>query len=92
MLVVGEPRWTPHRLEQALWSHYVTADLKPALLDDMPEFPPANGDTKIEDHSEKASSNFMINGSLKNLLSNRNLRRMEIWRMTKVMIHVMVYL
>ncbi|XP_055371900.1 striatin homolog [Condylostylus longicornis] len=28
--------WTPHRVELALWTHYVARDLKPELLDDMP--------------------------------------------------------
>jgi len=35
--VGGEtPHWSPHRVELALWAHYVANDLSPELLDDMP--------------------------------------------------------
>ncbi|KAH8267153.1 hypothetical protein KR026_001042 [Drosophila bipectinata] len=35
--VGGEtPHWSPHRVELALWSHYVANDLSPEMLDDMP--------------------------------------------------------
>ncbi|TDG43131.1 hypothetical protein AWZ03_010452 [Drosophila navojoa] len=30
------PHWSPHRVELALWAHYVANDLSPELLDDMP--------------------------------------------------------
>ncbi|XP_017015990.2 uncharacterized protein Amun [Drosophila takahashii] len=40
--VGGEtPHWSPHRVELALWSHYVANDLSPEMLDDMP--PPGSG-------------------------------------------------
>ncbi|KAJ8664961.1 hypothetical protein QAD02_006623 [Eretmocerus hayati] len=29
--------WTPHRVELALWSHYIASELKPELLDGIPE-------------------------------------------------------
>lgn len=29
--------WSPHRVELALWTHFVACDLKPELLEDMPE-------------------------------------------------------
>ncbi|EDX17666.1 uncharacterized protein LOC6725701 [Drosophila simulans] len=35
------PHWSPHRVELALWSHYVANDLSPEMLDDMP--PPGSG-------------------------------------------------
>jgi hypothetical protein len=28
--------WTPHKVEMAVWTHYVARDLKPELLEDMP--------------------------------------------------------
>jgi len=28
--------WTPHKVELAVWTHYVSRDIKPELLDDMP--------------------------------------------------------
>ncbi|XP_064539725.1 probable serine/threonine-protein kinase pdkA [Drosophila montana] len=35
--VGGEtPHWSPHRVELALWAHYVANDLSPELLEDMP--------------------------------------------------------
>lgn len=30
--------WTPHRVELALWTHYVASELSPELLKDMPQF------------------------------------------------------
>lgn len=32
----GDPKWSPHRVELALWAHYVANDLSPELLDEMP--------------------------------------------------------
>lgn len=26
-------RWSPHKVEMAIWAHYVVSDLKPELLD-----------------------------------------------------------
>ncbi|XP_067635678.1 uncharacterized protein Amun isoform X2 [Eurosta solidaginis] len=35
--VGGEtPFWSPHRVELALWAHYVANDINPELLDEMP--------------------------------------------------------
>jgi len=31
-----ETNWNPHKVELALWTHYIAKDLKPELLDDMP--------------------------------------------------------
>ncbi|XP_055607093.1 putative uncharacterized protein DDB_G0291812 [Uranotaenia lowii] len=31
-----EKKWSPHRVELALWTHYVAREFKPELLDDMP--------------------------------------------------------
>jgi hypothetical protein len=31
-----EGKWTPHKMELALWTHYVSRELKPTLLEDMP--------------------------------------------------------
>jgi len=39
--------WTPHRVELAVWTHYVAYDLKPELLNDLPPrhpLPPINGE------------------------------------------------
>ena len=33
----GDSSWTPHRVELAVWVHYILRDLKPDLLVDMPE-------------------------------------------------------
>ena len=28
--------WTPHKVELAIWTHYIARDIKPELLEDMP--------------------------------------------------------
>merc|ERR1712038_1178873 len=33
----GDPKYTPHIVELAVWTHYILYDLKPDLLEDMPE-------------------------------------------------------
>merc|ERR1712018_903296 len=33
----GDPKYTPHIVELAVWTHYILYDLKPELLEDMPE-------------------------------------------------------
>ncbi|KAH8314178.1 hypothetical protein KR067_010743 [Drosophila pandora] len=60
--VGGEtPHWSPHRVELALWSHYVANDLSPEMLDDMP----APGAT--------ASSGNTVAGGAGNLSTNGSL-------------------
>ncbi len=53
--------WNPHRVELALWSHYVTRKLDPSLLDGIPdlddETPKENG------NSDKEKSEAITNGS-----------------------------
>merc|ERR1712080_156985 len=36
--------WTPHKVEMAVWTHYVARDLKPELLEDMP----SKHETKVD--------------------------------------------
>merc|ERR1712241_1169727 len=33
----GDPKYTPHIVELAVWTHYILYDLKPELLENMPE-------------------------------------------------------
>lgn len=40
--VGDEALWTPHRVELALWTHYVACELLPEVLEDLPV---ANGVT-----------------------------------------------
>ncbi|XP_073974557.1 protein amun [Rhodnius prolixus] len=40
--------WSPHRVELALWTHYVASELQPELLDSIP-----NGTTSHSNGSEK---------------------------------------
>lgn len=35
--------WTPHKVELAVWAHYVAVELKPELLDEMPGADASNG-------------------------------------------------
>jgi hypothetical protein len=49
--------WSPHRVELALWSHYVTRKLEPSLLDGIPG---------LEDESKEngtVKSSDIANGS-----------------------------
>ncbi|XP_034490117.1 ubiquitin carboxyl-terminal hydrolase 36 [Drosophila innubila] len=62
--VGGEtPHWSPHRVELALWSHYVANDLSPELLDDMP--PPGVV-------ANNANTTNTTNGSLSLSLSSKS--------------------
>jgi len=36
--------WTPHKVEMAVWTHYVARDLKPEILEDMPSKHEAKAD------------------------------------------------
>ncbi|XP_015590823.1 uncharacterized protein LOC107265649 [Cephus cinctus] len=53
--------WSPHRVELALWTHYVASELKPELLDGIPgstengnSHPPTNGEaTEPSDDSNQ---------------------------------------
>jgi len=58
-------QWNPHRVELALWSHYVTRKHDPSLLDDIPDCDDATS-TKENGNSEKEKS---TNGS-ENLVSD----------------------
>merc|ERR1711981_1213957 len=33
---LGETAWTPHKVELAVWTHFILRDLKPETLDNMP--------------------------------------------------------
>ncbi|XP_058055788.1 uncharacterized protein LOC131207194 [Anopheles bellator] len=35
-----EKKWSPHRVELALWTHYVASELQPELLENIPEESP----------------------------------------------------
>lgn len=37
--------WSPHRVELALWTHYVASELKPELLENVPGFTGSNKST-----------------------------------------------
>lgn len=58
----SETRWNPHKVELALWTHYLARELKASLLDNMPklqvvnepELPNGNDDGHVDGHvSEK---------------------------------------
>ena len=37
IIISADPKYTPHIVELAVWTHYILYDLKPELLEDMPE-------------------------------------------------------
>ncbi|XP_004531128.1 dentin sialophosphoprotein [Ceratitis capitata] len=49
------PHWSPHRVELALWAHYVANDLSPELLDEMPG-PGAGGGANTNGSTVKAAA------------------------------------
>ncbi|XP_054726961.1 uncharacterized protein LOC129236776 isoform X1 [Anastrepha obliqua] len=49
------PFWSPHRVELALWAHYVANDLSPELLDEMPG-PGAGGGANINGSTVKVAA------------------------------------
>ncbi|XP_062140733.1 uncharacterized protein LOC133848971 [Drosophila sulfurigaster albostrigata] len=56
--VGGEtPHWSPHRVELALWAHYVANDLSPELLDEMP--PPGVAATAMATNGKTTSSKVL---------------------------------
>ncbi|KAH8235861.1 hypothetical protein KR032_009675 [Drosophila birchii] len=60
--VGGEtPHWSPHRVELALWSHYVANDLSPEMLDDMPA-PGAGAAASNATLSTNGSSSKVLDG------------------------------
>merc|ERR1711997_1054264 len=61
----ADPKYTPHIVELAVWTHYILYDLKPELLEDMPaskvEATPAPAaPTETEVPSETATSNGAV--------------------------------
>merc|ERR1711997_792532 len=65
----ADPKYTPHIVELAVWTHYILYDLKPELLEDMPaskvEAAPAPAataaaPTETEVPSETATSNGAV--------------------------------
>lgn len=61
--------WSPHRVELALWTHYVASELQPELLDSIPNGttpPHSNGNEKATPHeseSSNAASSDVLDGS-----------------------------
>lgn len=50
--------WSPHRVELALWAHYIVRKLEPSLLDDIPEI-----DSPVQNGDSNKSSENVTNGS-----------------------------
>lgn len=55
-----ESKWTPHKVELALWTHYVTKELKPSILDSMP---PPDGSITPATSTEDDTRNDMKTSS-----------------------------
>ncbi|KAH8367618.1 hypothetical protein KR084_000150 [Drosophila pseudotakahashii] len=61
--VGGEtPHWSPHRVELALWSHYVANDLSPEMLEDMPPQGSGAAATGTGSLSTNGSSSKVLDG------------------------------
>uniref|UniRef100_A0A0A9W8I5 Uncharacterized protein n=1 Tax=Lygus hesperus TaxID=30085 RepID=A0A0A9W8I5_LYGHE len=58
--------WSPHRVELALWTHYVASELQPELLDSIPNGtspPHSNGNEKTHDETSNATSADALDAS-----------------------------
>ncbi|XP_043280143.1 uncharacterized protein Amun [Venturia canescens] len=62
--------WSPHRVELALWTHYVASEYKPELLNGIPgstengnSHPSSNGEaTEPSDDSNQEAATVVVNG------------------------------
>jgi len=54
--------WSPHRVELALWAHFVARKLEPSLLDDIPGLEAEEGE-KLTKENGKTISNGSPTGS-----------------------------
>lgn len=61
--------WNPHRVELALWSHYVTRKLDPTLLDGIPDLDEA---PKENGNSDKEKSDAITNGSENSVMDGKD--------------------
>jgi hypothetical protein len=52
-----EGKWTPHKVDMALWTHYLARELQPTLLDGMPS---RDGSTPTQLKDEEEESNDKI--------------------------------
>ncbi|XP_058130074.1 dentin sialophosphoprotein-like [Anopheles ziemanni] len=58
-LKAHEKKWSPHRVELALWTHYVASELQPDLLENIPE----EGRNSTNDTNASSSSGSNHNKS-----------------------------
>ena len=68
-----EGKWTPHKVEMALWTHYLARELKPSLLENMPK----NGQTQDNNDNDNDNDNdksdipsTTTNNSTENIIDN----------------------
>jgi hypothetical protein len=61
--------WSPHKVELALWTHYVASELKPELLDGIPSstengnaHPPSNGEATEPSDDSNQDTAVVVNG------------------------------
>ncbi|XP_053655462.1 uncharacterized protein Amun [Cherax quadricarinatus] len=58
--------WNPHKVEMALWAHFVVAELKKELLDDMPGGSTATGPSSTQQPTENGDSKSVSPQKAKN--------------------------
>lgn len=61
--------WSPHKVELALWTHYIASELKPELLDGLPtengnttHNTPTNGETTEPSDDSNQETVVVVNG------------------------------
>ena len=56
--------WTPHKVEQTVWTYYILRDLKPEALENLPEASERRVATEAESGGEAANGNNGLNGEV----------------------------
>ena len=86
---IGGTRWTPHKVELAVWTHYILRDLNPEILCDMPEADaapaslvsqnntPSNNGQLDEDTKSSMASSVDAEDDLSNSAAAKNISHSE---------------
>ena len=59
MFLIPGGSWNPHKVEMTVWTYYIARDLKPELLDDMPD---SRGNTYAAQETVKEVVEERVNG------------------------------
>jgi len=60
--------WSPHRVELALWAHYIVRKLEPALLDDIPD----EIESPVQENGDSNKSNDNVTNGSQTVLDGKD--------------------